>query len=1122
MQNCRRNTTHVQANPTNFEGSSGTLNCVLGMKAEKLHKKLPFHQFSEKVYYHIVSEYKDGGDLYSLFKNLGDPYDDIAKDMPVKPELDDDEDQSVIDTENEIYKEEIKQFVQRKLTLRRNTQKAYGLVWGQCSSQLQEYIKGLSSFEAQSAKSNTLWLLQELKKATAGVDSKANAWMNMQDSIAMLYRMKQGPNESNEYYMDRFKANITAIELTKGSHIFYSPDLTSVERTDATPVNIQAEEERNKAILLLRNADDTRYKGLVVELRKSALLERDEYPTSIANMYEVMVKFDSKSNLLSHRQNNPHNSRRSGTVLAQQSQQDHPESSDQQLIPGSDGRTFNIKCYNCENFGHYASNCPEPSRRTGYSSVHVGFILLQQTQDQATIPHNWVLLDSCSTDSVFRDQTIISDLRKCFPNDELKMHTNGGSITYKHIGTFKHLPLQVYHNNDSIANILSLTDVMNIPGLTVRIKKDPVPSFVLKYQGNEVLFTSAGGGLFHCTIDDLSSLSTRRTSSQQTNKQSTAEPATVFTTVRDNEASLSKRELEGVKAVRDLQRVLLWPSDEALVKCIESGQIEGCSITKSDIMKAKTVYGPPVASLQGKLTRPKQHRNESTQIPVPKDLTQDAMRIKLYIDLFYVDGVAFLHTKSKDLNYITVDHMSDRKQANLALKLSFIVDRYVKRGFTITDVFADNEFSGPVIQRVFLPANVHLCARGEHVPIINRSIRTIKERARAVYSELPFANIPTIMTVSLIERIAYTMNSFYSIDSVIQQPPALLEEGRTAYKYNKPRLPFGTYAIIYAGTDNTMTVRGIPTIALRDSNYTNGFYFMSLKSGRRINCNKWSTLPTMDEAIELVEDMGKKESKTSAPDNEDFRLSNDQDPFGEVFIDEDGNTDAKHIEQSIVETREVIRENMNSEPVEVAATNVVAENDDADTPDTAPNEDLNQSEISAVDSNMFDFNMDHAFDPVPSPEPSSAADDEPDLEDESSEDPDLDIPITELAAREQAINTSQDTSASESSSQSSSEATEDTVGSNFCNASEVFGDTMYQTVEQHVFTQMSATQGIKKHGERAIAAIFKELKQLNDGVMPGKPVIVPIPFEELTDEDVRQALEAVNLIKEKRCGKLKG
>ena len=32
--------------------------------------------------------------------------------MPIKPELDKEGDQSVVETENEIYKEEIKQFVQ--------------------------------------------------------------------------------------------------------------------------------------------------------------------------------------------------------------------------------------------------------------------------------------------------------------------------------------------------------------------------------------------------------------------------------------------------------------------------------------------------------------------------------------------------------------------------------------------------------------------------------------------------------------------------------------------------------------------------------------------------------------------------------------------------------------------------------------------------------------------------------------------------------------------------------------------------------------------------------------------------------------------------------------------------
>ena len=79
----------------------------------------------------------------------------------------------------------------------------------------------------------------------------------------------------------------------------------------------------------------------------------------------------------------------------------------------------------------------------------------------------------------------------------------------------------------------------------------------------------------------------------------------------------------------------------------------------------------------------------------------------------------------------------------------------------------------------------------------------------------------------------------------------------------------------------------------------------------------------------------------------------------------------------------------------------------------------------------------------------------------------------------------------------------------------------YTTALKHVFRQMAATKGIVKHGERALASIFNDLKQLSDGVMEGKPVIQPIKFEELSDTDKSTALEAVNLIKEKRCGKIR-
>ena len=73
-----------------------------------------------------------------------------------------------------------------------------------------------------------------------------------------------------------------------------------------------------------------------------------------------------------------------------------------------------------------------------------------------------------------------------------------------------------------------------------------------------------------------------------------------------------------------------------------------------------------------------------------------------------------------------------------------------------------------------------------------------------------------------------------------------------------------------------------------------------------------------------------------------------------------------------------------------------------------------------------------------------------------------------------------------------------------------------------VFNQMSAIQGIKKHGEKAIATMFNEFKQLDVGAMDGKPVIEPIDPKTLTTIEKEQALEAVNLIKKKRNGNLKG
>jgi hypothetical protein len=81
----------------------------------------------------------------------------------------------------------------------------------------------------------------------------------------------------------------------------------------------------------------------------------------------------------------------------------------------------------------------------------------------------------------------------------------------------------------------------------------------------------------------------------------------------------------------------------------------------------------------------------------------------------------------------------------------------------------------------------------------------------------------------------------------------------------------------------------------------------------------------------------------------------------------------------------------------------------------------------------------------------------------------------------------------------------------------------FQTIANSVmFTQMNAKKGIKLFGERAVAAMFKEFRQMNEGPMPGKPVFGPQDASKLTPLQKKMTLEAVNLIKEKRCGKIKG
>ena len=86
----------------------------------------------------------------------------------------------------------------------------------------------------------------------------------------------------------------------------------------------------------------------------------------------------------------------------------------------------------------------------------------------------------------------------------------------------------------------------------------------------------------------------------------------------------------------------------------------------------------------------------------------------------------------------------------------------------------------------------------------------------------------------------------------------------------------------------------------------------------------------------------------------------------------------------------------------------------------------------------------------------------------------------------------------------------------FMNKNEKCVDT-YQFIVAMCFTQMSAAKGIKMYGQAAVDALLKEFSQLND-----LKCFKSICASTLSSAEKKAALRAINLIKEKRCGKIKG
>ena len=191
-----------------------------------------------------------------------------------------------------------------------------------------------------------------------------------------------------------------------------------------------------------------------------------------------------------------------------------------------------------------------------------------------------------------------------------------------------------------------------------------------------------------------------------------------------------------------------------------------------------------------------------------------------------------MHSHS-NTHFITIDTLDNRQVPTFKKCLHDTIKIYHKRGFEVTSILSDNEFTP--LKPEFPSLNP--CAAGEHIPGMERTIRTIKDSIRSTYRMLPFRRLPRILLSYLARNAVFWLNSFPAADGISSLlSPRYIVLGKNIIYDKHIRQEFGSYVQTHKEHNNGMPERMIGAICMGPSgNMQGGHNFMSLVTGQKIH-----------------------------------------------------------------------------------------------------------------------------------------------------------------------------------------------------------------------------------------------------------------------------------------------
>jgi hypothetical protein len=313
--------------------------------------------------------------------------------------------------EEMIYAEEVKEYVKRARTLTSNLATIYAVAWGQCSEDMKARVKTHEGYDDKSTANDCVWLFQQIRSVTLQFNDSKDGFMSLLDAQFNFLSCKQSSGQSADEYAESLIGWADTIETHGGTvainhKLIPEKDLNGVART--TEKRQAMARERTIATALIRSADPSRYGTLITALANQYAMGKDEYPKDITSAKSLLVMYKTPTNAPAPRTVNQRQqaAETSALTLAQRAVT---------TVAGTDGLLRpSVTCFNCNLPGHMQGECPsgQPATTTGTTLTQYAYVLAQSAQaGEHGIDPDWILLDSQSTISVFKNKAMLTNIR---------------------------------------------------------------------------------------------------------------------------------------------------------------------------------------------------------------------------------------------------------------------------------------------------------------------------------------------------------------------------------------------------------------------------------------------------------------------------------------------------------------------------------------------------------------------------------------------------------------------------------------------------------------------------------------------------------------------------------------